>query len=178
MEAPEGGCDASAKVSCEVSGEAAAKCEGSCKGEVKPPSVECEASASCEANAKADASFKATCTPPSVSVRFEVAGSLDADAEAQLNFGVEELKKRLPRLKASVGKAELVLDASSELVTSGRDAVKSTVDAFADGDVDAALAYKLTSCDVAGQLEASVDAITKGGESLTAQVSAAAKLGM
>jgi hypothetical protein len=172
-EPPMAGC--SGKLSCEAMLTAMAECKGSCEGEFEPPKVDCDASASCEASAKADAKFSAKCTPPSVKIDFSFAANVDAAAKAQLQFGIDNLKLRLPRLLAAIKKANLVVDAGGELTGAGKDAVKGTLEGLADGEISAVAAFRIGQC-APSQLDASAAAITASGGELQAQISAAASV--
>lgn len=168
-------CQANAKVECELMAEAKAECTGRCDGEFEPPKVDCEASASCEASAKAEAKFQAKCTPPSVDIRLETSLAAGAAGRAQLDYAVADLKVRLPRLLAALKKADVVVDAGTELGASGKGAISSTVSAIGKGDVDVVAAYRIGAC-VPDELQASATAITESGEGLAAQVTAAAEV--
>jgi hypothetical protein len=168
-------CTANAKVECELMAEAKAECSGHCDGEFTPPTVDCEASASCEASAKAQAKFQAKCTPPSVDIRLETSLAAGAMGRAQLDYAVADLKVRLPRLLASLKKADLVVDAGTELGASGKGAIMSTVDAIGKGDLDLVATYRVGAC-VPSELSASATAITESGEGLASQVTAAAEV--
>ena len=63
-------------------------------------------------------------------MRFTLNGSLDAAARAQFDYGVADLKARLPRLLAAVKKANLVVEAGTQLGTDGATAVQGTLKAF------------------------------------------------
>lgn len=173
---PEGGCTGSAKASCDIKAEAKADCSGSCDGEFEPPKVECDASASCEASAKADAKFSASCTPPSVKVTFKVEGEISAEANAQLEYAVGELKIRLPRLLASLKKADLVVSASGQLTKDGKAAVEGTIKAFAKGDVDAQVAFRIAEGCIGTNLAAAGEAVVEAGKGLAGEIEAAASL--
>jgi hypothetical protein len=166
-------CQANAKVECELKAEAKAECSGHCDGEFTPPKVECDASASCEASAKAEAKFQAKCTPPSLNIKLETSLAAGSEGRAQLDFAIADLKVRLPRLLAALKKADLVVDAGTELGASGRGAVMGTVDGIAKGDVDFVAAYRIGKC-VPDELRAASTAINESGEGLAAQVGAAA----
>jgi hypothetical protein len=174
---PSGSCEANAKVSCEFKAEAKAQCSGSCDGEFEPPKVECDASASCEASAKADAKFSAKCEPPSLSVNVTATAAIDADAQAQLDFAVGDLKLRLPRLLAALKKADLVVDAGTQLTGDGKAAVDGSIKALSDvkTTADLSAAVKIGKC-VPDQLKASAGVINTSGEKLAAQVAAAGSL--
>lgn len=166
-------CQANAKVECELKAEAKAECTGHCDGEFTPPKVDCDASASCEASAKAEAKFQAKCTPPSIDVRLETSLAAGAAGRAQLDYAVADLKVRLPRLLAALKKADVVVDAGTELGNAGKGAISGTINAIGKGDLDLVAAYRVGAC-VPDELKASSAAITESGEGLAAQVSAAA----
>jgi hypothetical protein len=164
-------CDARAKVECELKAEAKAECSGRCEGEFEPPKVDCSASASCEASAKAEAKFSAKCTPPSIDVRWTFDASVTADVKADFDFRMADIKARLPRLKAALAKADLVVKAGTELGDDGAKAIEATLDGIADGDIDAALAVRIGKC-APSQLKASAGVVTEAGKDLSAKLSA------
>ena len=114
---PEGGCMAAVRARCEGKANASVMCEGRCDGEVTPPMVKAE----CQASAKADASFNAECTPPSVSIDYQlkVGGGVDVEAQARFVAGIQSLKVRLPRLLASIKGAQVAVTAAGELGVAG-----------------------------------------------------------
>jgi hypothetical protein len=129
---PSGGCEGGIRASCEAKADAMVMCEGRCDGEVTPPMVKAE----CEASVKAEAKMNVECTPPRLSVDYQLKAGVDAMAQAKFVAGVENLKVRLPALLASVKGAGLVVDAGAELVADAsgqisavaKDAVKIAVD--------------------------------------------------
>lgn len=170
---PSGGCEAGAKVECEFMAKADAKCSGRCDGEFVPPSANCDASASCQASAKAEAKFQARCTPPSVDVKAEFTGG--ASAQAEFENAIGDLRIRLPRLFASLKRADLVVDAGKQLGADGAAAIEGTLDAIGEGDLGVVASYRIVNC-VPNELKASASAITESGKKLSAQVTAAAGL--
>jgi hypothetical protein len=168
-------CQANAKIECEVMGEAKAECTGHCDGEFTPPKVDCEASASCEASAKAEAKFQAKCTPPSVDIRLTTSLAAGAAGRAQLDYAVADLKVRLPRLLASLKKADVVVDAGTELGAAGNGALQGTLDAIGKGKLDVVAAYRIGAC-VPDELNAAATAISDSGEGLAGQITAAAEV--
>lgn len=174
-------CDARAKVECELKAEAKAECNGRCEGEFEPPKADCSASASCQASAKAEAKFQAKCTPPSIDVRWTFDASVTADVKADFEFRMADIKARLPRLKAALAKADLVVKAGTELGDDGAKAIEGTLDGIADGDIDASLAVRIGKC-APSQLKASAGVVQTAGADLSAKLSAgnevAAAIGM
>jgi hypothetical protein len=117
-------CEASAKAECSATGEAMVMCSGRCEGSIEPPSAKAE----CQASAKAEASLNVECTPPRVAAKFALKAGLDVEAQAKFEAAVKNLVElRLPRILASVKKAELVVDAGAELTASASGAVKGAV---------------------------------------------------
>lgn len=175
--APEGGCQADAKVTCEFDASANASCTGKCDGEIIPPKVECEASASCEASAKADAKFAAQCTPPSVKVDFRLMADVDADVSARLQFLKGKLQVILPNLLAAIKKAEFVADAGLQLGEDGKNAIRGSLKGLANGELSALSVWRLTAGNcVIPQIEASAKLVGDVSKSLTAKVAAAGKV--
>ncbi len=84
-----GTCEADAEFDCngqppQCNGSCEGECSGSCEGEARPPSASanCDASAKCEASASAQASANVECTPPSIDLRFNLAGNLSGNGDA------------------------------------------------------------------------------------------------
>jgi hypothetical protein len=125
-------CEAGATAKCDVSAMAEASCEGSCEGEVRPPEV----SAECEASVEAKANASVECTPPSLSVEFQFAAGLDADAQATFRVWLEGFKGRFAALLAANAKLEIVGDAAAGLVAAADGAVQGAFDTIASGDLD------------------------------------------
>jgi hypothetical protein len=161
-------CDAKAKVSCDLKAEAKAECTGSCSGEFEPPKVMCEAAASCEASAKAEAKFQVVCTPPSIDVRLIAVGGGELSADAR--FAITQLQLALPRLSASVARADTVDQAGNELTADGQAAVTATVRAV--GSLDPTTTYRVASC-VPAQLNAATSATATASAQLRAKIAAA-----
>jgi hypothetical protein len=165
-------CMANAKVECELKAEAKAECRGRCEGEFEPPMVDCDASASCEASAKADAKFQARCTPPSIEIKWVSTGMVSAEVKAQFDYAMAQFKVRLPRLSASIKKADLVVEAGKELGGAGAKAIKGTLSAFTDGKVDAVAVYRIGKCAPA-ELDASAKVIADASGDLNGALSTA-----
>jgi len=173
-------CTAEAEAKCEGSAMASVSCKGKCEGDFEPPScmamADCKASANCDAQAKADASLKVECTPPTLEVHIAFAAGADAAAQAQGQFYVQSLKARLPKILASLKKAELVVDAGVDLGDAAKNAFQGALDAFGGGaDVSAVAKFKLITCapDAFGE---AATAIADASTDLKAQVTAAASL--
>jgi len=135
-------CSADANVSCDLKAEAKAQCNGRCEGEFTPPKAMCDASASCEASAQAEARFQVQCTPPSLDVRLTSIGGGAPSADAL--FALEQLKLRLPTLKALVSRANYVRDAGIRLGGEGRSAISATLGGLDDIGIFAS--YRIASC--------------------------------
>ena len=171
-EAPDGNCEGGIRASCEGSASAMVDCQGSCDGNVEPPM----ASAECNASAKANASFNMECTPPSIDVRYQLAVGANVDVEAQARFvaAVENLKVRLPALKAKLKKANLVVEAGAELAGSATAGVQGVVQGAIDGDFTVAQTIGL-QCAL-GELEAVGGIIGNASGRIDASVSAVGSL--
>ena len=162
---------AAVRARCEGKANAMVMCDGRCDGEVTPPSAKAE----CQASAKADASFNAQCTPPSVSIDFDlkVGGGVDVDAQARFVAGVESLKVRLPRLLASIKGAQMAVSAAAELGGAGKAAVEGAITSL-QGDADIKTGIGLTCA--LGELGAVGAAIEGGTTRLNDSVQATAEL--
>jgi hypothetical protein len=117
-------CEAGATASCDVSAMADAKCEGKCEGKVEPPEV----SAECQASVEAKANASVECTPPSLSVSFQFAAGLDAEAQAEFRVWLEGFKARFAGMLAASAKLEFVGDAAIGLVAAADGAVRGAFD--------------------------------------------------
>lgn len=169
---PSGGCEGSVRASCKAKGDASVMCEGSCDGEVTPPS----ASAECKASAKAEASLNVECSPPRVELQFELMAGADVDAQAEFTAKLKVLEARLPKLLASLKRAEFVFDAGEGLAVDGAAAVKAgiegSVEALADGNFRVGFGLRCAL----GELDAVGTAIEESSASLSGSVSAAAEI--
>lgn len=107
--APEASCEG--EVQC--SGSCSGSCSGGCEGKATPPTakVECDASADCQAQASAQASANLECTPPQLSVGFELNATASADATAAAEFGakMEVLKVKGAAILAGFAKYEALI---------------------------------------------------------------------
>jgi hypothetical protein len=103
-----GSCEGKCEGSCD------AQCSGGCEGEVTPPSCSaegsCEATADCQASAKAQASASLECTPPTLDIRFELDGGLDANAAAKFTAQMAELKVRMAGIVQGLFKLRALVD--------------------------------------------------------------------
>ncbi|HLT38281.1 MAG TPA: hypothetical protein VK034_18475 [Enhygromyxa sp.] len=127
-------CEAGATAKCDVSAMADARCQGKCEGKVEPPDV----SAECQASVDAKANASVECTPPSLSVRYQFGGTVDAIAQAQFRAWLEGFKVRFAVLLAANAKLEFVGEAAAGLVTAANGAVRGAVETIASGDLDIA----------------------------------------
>lgn len=167
-----GTAECNGRVSCTPgSANASVMCNGECKGEVEPPKVKAE----CEASVKAEAEMSAECTPPSISLDYELAadfefeGGADLDAKAAFDAKIRAFGEAYAKLLAQGAKIEGILRASGNLGAAATGAIKG-----AAGSVkgDFAVTFKVATClptaitdasaklkASAGKLEASADAI-------------------
>lgn len=169
-----GNAECSGRVSC-TPGEANATvmCNGECKGEVEPPAVKAE----CEASVKAEAEMSAECTPPNITLDydlkadFEFEGGADASAKAAFGAKLQAFGEAYGELLAQAQKIEGILRAAGGLGAAAEGAVKGAVE-NASGDF--VVTFKLGFCALpaievaadklsgaAGKLEASGSAIGK-----------------
>lgn len=93
-------------------GECSGECSGSCEGTATPPSASanCEASADCQASASAQGSANFECSPPSLELTFELAGNLDASAQAEFRARISELRVRGAAILQGFGQLRAVID--------------------------------------------------------------------
>jgi hypothetical protein len=166
---PSGMCEANATAKCDVSAMADAKCEGKCEGSVEPPMVKAECAAQVEAKAKAEI----VCTPPSLSVEFQFAAGLDADAQAEFKAWLEGFKGRFAAMLAARAKLDFVAEAAVDLVAAAGGAVEGSIDAALGGDLSVKLVVGLACAleelpevqvvlaEAQGQLTASADAFVE-----------------
>ena len=122
---PAAGCEGGIKASCEAKAGAKVMCEGRCEGNVEPPS----ASVECDASVKAEAKMNVECTPPRLSIDYQLKAGASVDLKAQAKFvaGVENLKVRLPALLASLENARLVAEAGVDLTTEASGALNAGI---------------------------------------------------
>jgi len=169
---PSGGCEGSVRASCKAKGDASVMCEGSCDGEVTPPS----ASVECEASAKAEASLNVECSPPRVELQFELMAGANVEAQAAFTAKLKVLEARLPKILASLKRADLVLKAGEGLAVDGVAAVEGSINAA--GEAAAAGNFRVLfglNCAV-GELGKVGTAIEGSIDSLSGSVSAAAEI--
>jgi hypothetical protein len=104
---------------------------------------------------------------------------VDVNAQAKFVAAVKNLEVRLPKLRAAVAKADLVLDAGEGLLADASGAVSAGIDAALDADADVkaqiGLACALTELPAVG--DALGDATTKLQASFTAATELTAALG-
>jgi len=177
VQEPEGGCEGAVRAECKAMGNAMIDCKGKCDGNFEPPMAKAE----CQASAKADAKINVECTPPRVAINYTLKAGASVDVEAQARFvaALKNLEVRLPKLKASLAKAELVLDAGEGLLGDASGAVSAGVSAAIDGDADIkakiGLGCAVTQLGAVG--DALGDASTKLQASFTAATEFSAALG-
>jgi hypothetical protein len=164
------GCSGGAEVKCEAQASGSVDCKGTCEGKVTPPSAKAE----CEASAKADASVSASCSPPSLTVDFQLdaslQGSANAAARAEFIAWIDELKGHVSAILAYRAKLDGVLEAGGEIGASAEAAIKGSIEAQANGDISASAAFGL-GCALA-ELPVAVGMITASVEGLTTSASA------
>jgi hypothetical protein len=157
---PSGGCTGGAKASCEGSAMASVQCSGECKGEVEPPMVKAE----CEASAKAEASFSAECTPPSISIDYNLSADFEAngsvDAKAEFSAKIEAFGKAYAKLLAKGAEIKGIITATAALPEAGVDAVTDAV-----GELSGS-----ANIQVAFQATCALDALPTAGNLIVAAV--------
>ena len=163
-------CEAGATASCDVSAMADAKCEGKCEGSVEPPEV----SAECQASVEAKANASVECTPPSLSVSFQFAAGLDAEAQAEFKIWLEGFKARFSNMLAASAKLEFVLDAAGGLVVAADGAVRGVFNEIGSGDLNLKASIGI-GCAL-DELEAVGSALASAQGELTASISATASV--
>jgi hypothetical protein len=150
-------CDASAQAHCTAKAGASVDCKGSCTGTVTPPS----ASAECTASAKADASVNATCTPPQLSVSFQLKASADVTFTAWL----EGLKGHISNILALKAKLDGVVTAGADIASTGQTAISASFQTTLSGDVDFKTKTLVTAC-APGQLKVAIGLVSGAGTTL------------
>ncbi|MDD9967168.1 MAG: hypothetical protein OXR73_13125 [Myxococcales bacterium] len=167
---PQGGCEGAIRAECKAEANAMVMCDGKCEGEFEPP----EASVECEASVKAEARMNVECTPPRLAVNYRlkagVSGDAELEAQARFRAAIENLKVRLPRLLASIKRAEAVGEAGVQLVADAEVAVKGGVDAAISGQTNARIWVGLTCA--LGELDEVGGAIESGAGKITASLDA------
>lgn len=132
---PSGSCDASAEAKCTGSASADVKCKGGCEGSVKPPQVKAE----CEASVKAKADASVECTPPSLEITWQWAAGVDAAAQADFRAFIGNFKGQFSAMLAAAAKADIMLEATANLLAAADGAVKAGIDVAATGDLKASI---------------------------------------
>ncbi|EDM75206.1 hypothetical protein PPSIR1_41054 [Plesiocystis pacifica SIR-1] len=148
----EGGCEAGATAKCDVSAMADVECQGGCEGDVQPPEV----SAECQASVEAKAEASVECTPPSLSVEFQFAAGLDADAQAEFKIWLEGFKTRFAAMAAASAKLDGVSVALEGLLSASVDLIPNVIaDLEAEGGLDLSatigLSCALTEAEFVGE---------------------------
>lgn len=135
-------CEATASARCEAGASGSVDCEGRCEGEVEPPAVKGECTATVEA--KADASIE--CFPPSIELTWAWSPDYELDAAAQTEFKtwVRGLQVHVANMAASGAKADILIEALEDLGDAGVTAIQSSGDTLAAGDPVAS--FKLLTC--------------------------------
>ncbi len=162
-------CEAGATAKCDVSAMAEASCQGKCEGTVEPPEV----SAECQASVEAKASASVECTPPSLSVQYQFAAGLDADAQAEFKIWLEGFKGRFAGMLAASAKLEIVGEAAANLVASAGGAVEG---ALSEIQVEGGLSLKASigiGCAL-DQLDAVGTALSEASGEIESSISATA----
>jgi modification target Cys-rich repeat protein len=165
-------CEANATAKCDVSGMAEASCEGSCEGKVEPPEV----SAECKASVEAKAQASVECTPPSLSVEYQFAGGLDADAQARFKIWLEGFKVRFAGMLAASAKLEIVGEAAVGLVAAAGGAVEGAINGIdVKGDLKAGVGVTcaLLELEAVGTALADATAEIQGSVSATVSITGA-----
>lgn len=170
---PEAGCKGAVRAECKAKADAMVMCEGKCTGEFEPPSAKVE----CQASARADAKINVQCTPPRVALSYKLkaTGTAQADILARAKFEAALkvlVSTRLPALKASLARADSVVDAGADLVASAGGALKGAFEAGAKGSVRVQFGL---ACGVA-ELPKVKTVIDSSTTKLKTQIDAAAKI--
>lgn len=168
-------CEGGASASCEVSADANVECSGSCEGNVEPPSV----SAECEASVKAEAKASMECTPPSLDISFQFKAGLDASAQAEFRAKIKSQVNHFAKIAAIAdpvnGKAKFVGDAAADLIAAAGTAVKGSIEAAADGNVDIATGFGLVCA--LGELDAVAGVLADAEGSVSLSIDAFVGIG-
>ncbi len=160
------GCEANATAKCEAGASGKIECEGRCEGEVTPPTVKAECTATVEA--KADASVE--CFPPSLEVTWQWSAEYAADVMLQTQFKgwLQGFKAHVSVMMAGRAKADILIEALADLQGAGVTALTASGDTLADGDIIAS--FKLLNCG-AKELDNVADALTGATSGLQGSVS-------
>ncbi|EDM75205.1 hypothetical protein PPSIR1_41049 [Plesiocystis pacifica SIR-1] len=169
----EGGCEAGATAKCDVSAMADVECQGGCEGDVQPPEV----SAECQASVEAKAEASVECTPPSLSVEFQFAAGLDADAQAEFKIWLEGFKTRFAGLVAASAKLDSVSGALEGLASASISVVPDAIaEIQGSGELSISvvtgLGCALTEVEAVGTALSSATADVTGSLNAVAMVSA------
>lgn len=168
---PSGSCEATAEARCEASANADIKCKGGCEGNVRPPQVKAE----CEASVEAKANASIECTPPALDVTWQWSAELQGDVNAQAEFKawVTGFKARYAGMLAATAKADILVQASGNLVTAAEGAVKGAFEGIsASGDLKATIG---AGCALT-ELPKAADALRTAGTELQGSLSAFAEI--
>jgi hypothetical protein len=114
-----GRCDGASSASCEAAQADTVACSGRCVGGV----VLARTSAECKAAVEAEAKMNAQCSPPSVTVDYKLRSDLDAETGAQLEFGMQMLRQRLPLLLMALARAQQTAGAGADLAANASSVV-------------------------------------------------------
>ncbi len=169
--APEGGCDASASAKCEAMAGASIECDAGCEGTAEPPSV----SAECEAAVDAKASASLECRPPTLAFGFEFNGEAAGDVIAQAEFRawLEGFRGHFGAILAARAKADVVVEASTNLVAAASGAVEGSIEELS---ADANLKASIGAVCALQELPIAAAALADASGSLSANVSASVEV--
>jgi hypothetical protein len=162
-----GGCGANATFECDVSAMPDAECQGKCENSVEPPSV----SAECEAAVAAEIAAHIECAPPSLSVQFTFAASLDADERAEFRIWLDGFEARFSALLAASAKLDRVGVAAQDLITDARGAVAEAFEGIR-GDGSLSLQSAIGIACAGRELERVGAALDEATSAITGSVSA------
>ncbi|NVB39006.1 hypothetical protein G6O69_14280 [Pseudenhygromyxa sp. WMMC2535] len=165
-------CEANATAKCDVSAMAEVECQGKCEGSVEPPEV----SAECQASVEAKAEASVECTPPSLSVTYQFAASLDADAQAEFRIWLEGFKARFSAMLAASAKLDGVNVALEGLIDAAGSVVPDAIEQIqAEGGLDLKVSIGL-GCAL-DEVDAVGTALADASTSVTGSLSAVGMVG-
>ncbi|MBC8070907.1 MAG: hypothetical protein IAG13_21445 [Deltaproteobacteria bacterium] len=164
-------CDANAEARCDAKADASVECSGGCEGKAEPPEV----SAECEASVEAKASASIECSPPSLDIGFQFNASLQGDVNGQAEFRawLEGFRARFSALLALRAKAEVVVDAATNLSAAAGGAVTGAVEELS-ADVNVAASFGAV-CALA-ELPVAGEAIVEASGTLSAEITGSAEV--
>jgi hypothetical protein len=165
--------DCKGEVKCD--GSCTGSCSGGCQGSATPPkaSGSCSASADCQAQASAQASANLECTPPQLSLGYELTASAAADATASAKFEaqLETLKVKGAAILAGFVKYQALVtgkvDGTVVFKTAPLDSIKGGIQGVVDAGVDGKLFADIPAGRIPCVLPAMSDSISMLGTVVT-----------